>query len=92
MRACGGDGEFGPLILRPFEILGVERLADSGVVLRAKVTTTPKEQWRVGREYNRRIKQAFDRAGIEIPFPTVQLAAARPPAADGSGDLAGPPS
>jgi small conductance mechanosensitive channel len=78
MRA---DDEFGPLITQPFEVLGVDKLADSGVVLKARVTTTPKDQWRVGREYNRRIKLAFDRAGITIPFPTVQLVAPTRPVA-----------
>lgn len=76
------DPEFGPLITRPFEIMGVDKLADSGVVLRARVITTPRGQWRVGREYNRRIKLAFDAEGIGIPFPTIQLVAPRtePPA------------
>ncbi|WP_374471566.1 mechanosensitive ion channel family protein [Phenylobacterium sp.] len=76
MRA---DPEFGPMITRPFEVMGVDKLADSGVVLKARVTTTPKDQWKVGREYNRRIKLAFDRAGIGIPFPTVQLVAPAEP-------------
>lgn len=76
MRA---DAGFGPMITRPFDILGVDKLGDSGVVLKARVTTTPKDQWKVGREYNRRIKLAFDREGIEIPFPTVQLVAPKDP-------------
>jgi len=76
MRA---DPEFGPMITRPFDIMGVDKLADSGVVLKARVTTTPKDQWKVGREYNRRIKLAFDREGIEIPFPTMQLVAPKQP-------------
>jgi small conductance mechanosensitive channel len=76
MRA---DPVFGAMITQPFDILGVDRLADSGVVLKARVTTTPKDQWKVGREYNRRIKLAFDRAGVEIPFPTLQLVAPKGP-------------
>jgi small conductance mechanosensitive channel len=76
MRA---DATFGPMITKPFDILGVDKLADSGVVLKARVTTTPKDQWQVGREYNRRIKLAFDAAGIDIPFPTVQMVAPKQP-------------
>ncbi|HVI33787.1 mechanosensitive ion channel family protein [Phenylobacterium sp.] len=83
MRA---DAEFGPMITRPFDILGVDKLGDSGVVLKARVTTTPKDQWKVGREYNRRIKLAFDREGIEIPFPTVQLVAPKPPMKPQAGE------
>ena len=57
------------LILEPVEIAGVDRFADSAVVIRARVRTRPGEQWRVGRELNRRIKLRFDELGIEIPFP-----------------------
>jgi len=58
-----------PAVLGEPEMWGVEQLAASGVVLRLVVKTTPKEQWRVARELRQRIKQAFDREGIEIPFP-----------------------
>ncbi len=69
------------LILEPLEIAGLDRLADSGVVIRGRVKTRPGEQWRVGREFNRRIKRRFDELGIEIPFPqrTVHLIPERPP-------------
>jgi small conductance mechanosensitive channel len=56
-------------ILEPMEVLGVERFDDSAVVIRARIKTRPIRQWDVGREFNRRIKKAFDAAGIEIPFP-----------------------
>ncbi|WP_084542192.1 mechanosensitive ion channel family protein [Calidithermus chliarophilus] len=51
------------------EVLGVERLAESGVVIRVLLSTKPKEQWAVGREFRRRIKIRFDHENIEIPFP-----------------------
>jgi len=51
------------------EIFGVDRFADSAVVIKGRIRTQPIRQWEVGREYLRRIKQAFDREGIEIPFP-----------------------
>lgn len=66
MRA---DPEYGPFMLEPIEILGVDKFADSAVVIKARLKTQPIRQWFVGREYNRRIKKAFDAAGIEIPFP-----------------------
>ena len=34
-----------------------------------RVPTKPLTQWATGREYNRRLKAAFDAHGIEIPFP-----------------------
>ena len=55
------------------EMAGVERWADSSVVLRARLRVAPLEQWTVRREYLRRLKYAFDHAGIEIPFPQVTL-------------------
>ena len=56
-------------ILEPMEILGVERFEDSAVVIRVRLKTRPLSQWRVGREFNRRMKKRFDELGIEIPFP-----------------------
>ncbi|HPR31992.1 MAG TPA: mechanosensitive ion channel family protein [Prolixibacteraceae bacterium] len=63
------DEVFGPLILEPIEVVGVDKLADSAVVIRARIKTKPSEQWLVGREYRKRLKKAFDQRGIEIPFP-----------------------
>lgn len=66
MRA---DEYFGTLMLQDIEIFGVDDFADSAVVIKARLKTKPIKQWEVGREYRRRLKQAFDDAGIEIPFP-----------------------
>jgi len=63
------DGEFGRDILESLEILGVDRFADSAVIVRARLKTVPGSQWRTGREFNRRMKKRFDEEGIEIPFP-----------------------
>ncbi|MFO8065082.1 MAG: mechanosensitive ion channel family protein, partial [Spirochaetia bacterium] len=63
------DENFGPLILQPMEIFGLDDFGDSAVVIKARITTKPAQQWGVGREYRRRLKIAFDREGIEIPFP-----------------------
>ena len=63
------DSEFGPHILEPLEMLGVDQFADSAVIIKCRITTKPIQQWTVGREMNRRIKKAFDANGIEIPFP-----------------------
>ena len=56
-------------ILEPLEILGVDKFADSAVVIKARIKTVPGRQWAIGREFNRRLKKAFDTRGIEIPFP-----------------------
>jgi len=67
------DADFKDLIIEPIEIVGVDQLADSGVVLKARIKTLPIKQWTVGREYLKRIKLAFDAAGIEIPFPHLKI-------------------
>lgn len=56
-------------ILEPPVVLGVDRLGNSGVVLRLLVQTRPLSQWEVRRELNRRVKNRFDLEEIEIPFP-----------------------
>ncbi len=63
------DPEFKDDILEPLEILGVDKFDDSAVVIKARITTKPIKQWRVGREFNRRMKKVFDERNIEIPFP-----------------------
>ena len=64
-----GDPLYGQDILEPLEVLGLDRFEDSAVIIRARLTTRPLQQWRVGREFNRRMKKVFDERGIEIPFP-----------------------
>jgi len=63
------DEHFGPLMLEDPEIFGVDKLADSAVVIKGRIKTKPIRQWEVGREFLRRIKFAFDENLIEIPFP-----------------------
>ena len=63
------DPEFGQKILAPLEMLGVDRFAESSIIIKFRIKTIPINQWVVGREMNRRIKNAFDARGIEIPFP-----------------------
>ena len=57
----------------PPEILGVERLGDSAVVLRAVLTTRPDDRWVVKREALRRIKNRLTTEKIEIPFPQLTI-------------------
>jgi len=63
------------IILQPLEVAGLDKLADSAVIIQARIKTRPGEQWRVGREMQRRIKLKFEERGIDIPFPqqTVNL-------------------
>jgi small conductance mechanosensitive channel len=67
------DPKFGPDILEPVEILGLDRFADSAIIIKARTKTRPIKQWSVGREFNRRLKKRFDELDIEIPFPHLTL-------------------
>jgi small conductance mechanosensitive channel len=82
--AMGEDPEYSALITRPFEVMGVDRLTPTGAVLKARFTTRPRGQWKVGREYNRRIKKAFADAGIDtalMPLAAVPPESQSPPVA-----------
>jgi small conductance mechanosensitive channel len=63
------EEDYKEVIREPLEIFGLDKFGDSAIVIKARLKTTPGEQWRLGREYRKRLKVAFDKEGIEIPFP-----------------------
>ena len=67
------DQDFSDDILEPIEILGLDKFADSAIIIKARTKTKPIKQWRVAREFNRRLKKRFDEQNIEIPFPHMTL-------------------
>jgi moderate conductance mechanosensitive channel len=62
------DAAYRPFILEPLEIVGIDKMTELGVTIQARLKTLPRKQWMVGREFVRRMKQAFDREGIEMPY------------------------
>jgi len=50
-------------------VLGVTSFGASDVVITTIAKTKPMSQWEVERLMRKRFKQAFDKAGIEIPYP-----------------------
>ncbi|MBL8361964.1 MAG: mechanosensitive ion channel family protein [Rubrivivax sp.] len=71
--ALRADAAYAPRILAPLELAGVERWDDSAVVVRCRFKVVPLAQWDVRREFLKRLKQAFDERGIEIPYPHVTV-------------------
>jgi len=67
------DSEYKNDILEPLEILGLDKFADSAVIIKARIKTKPILQWRVGRAFNLRLKKKFDEHNIEIPYPHVTV-------------------
>ena len=61
--------DYADLILDDIDILGLDQFGDSAIIIKARIKTEAKKQWIVGREFNRRMKIAFDNKNIEIPFP-----------------------
>ena len=63
------DEEWKKDLLAPPEVLGVEQLTATGLMLRVTVKTTNAAQWRVARELRARISFAMDAAGIASGLP-----------------------
>lgn len=67
------DPNYADDILEPIEVLGLDKFGDSALIIKARTKTKPIKQWRVAREFNARLKKAFDERNIEIPFPHITL-------------------
>lgn len=65
--------DFPEKILELTDVHGILEFEHSAIILRALIKTAPGEQWFVGREYRLRLKEAFDREGINIPFPQMDV-------------------
>ena len=67
------DDNWGRLIITNPEVLRVDKLGDSGIVLKIVGDVRPMQQWAVMGELRKRIKKTFDEERIEIPLPHVKL-------------------
>ena len=64
------------------QVLRVDNLGDSGIELKILGDVKPIEQWDIMGELRKRIKEAFDKEGIEIPWVYTGLYFGQRPAAD----------
>jgi small conductance mechanosensitive channel len=60
------DAGFAARILGAIEVAGVDRFTEQGVVVKARIRTRAGEQWAVGREFNRRLRQRCAASGVTI--------------------------
>jgi moderate conductance mechanosensitive channel len=67
------DCECRSKILEPPQVLGVEDFAERGFIIRLWFKTEPLRQWEISREFRRRLKNAFEIAGIPLPLPQQQI-------------------
>jgi small-conductance mechanosensitive channel len=61
------DPAIGPMMASPIEIIGLVGFGLDGLKLEARIKTRPLKQWAVQRDFNARLKRAFDAAGITPP-------------------------
>jgi small-conductance mechanosensitive channel len=62
--ALSGEDTFGGWMLDPVELIGVDAVSASGIVLRASIKTAPLRQFELKRELNLRVVEGFRAAGI----------------------------
>ncbi len=55
-------------IIKPPQFLRVDDFTDTSIVIKILGETLPSKQWEVTGELRKRLKLAFDKAGIEMPF------------------------
>lgn len=63
------DPEFGQFLIAPPQFLRINDFADSAIMIKILGETVALKQWDLTGELRKRLKIAFDREGIEIPFP-----------------------
>lgn len=63
------DPAWKEFIIKPPQFLRVDDFDNSAIVIKILGETKPLKQWDITGELRKRIKIAFDREGIEIPFP-----------------------
>lgn len=65
-------------IIEPIKFLRVDSLDESAVILKAVGKVAPASQWDLASDFRVRIKQAFDKNGITIPYNQLVIHQAAP--------------
>ncbi len=72
-KEMAGEERWGKVIKTVPQVLRVDKLGDSGIDIKILGDTVPLEQWNVTGELRLRLKRAFDKEGIEIPWPHTKV-------------------
>jgi small conductance mechanosensitive channel len=72
-RQLRREWPFRRIMLEPIQIDGLDRFGPEGIAIKSRVKVRAGEQWRVAREFNRRLKKRFDELGIDVPFPRQKI-------------------
>jgi len=67
------DPTFSHLILDDLEIAGLDNFGESSIVIKCRIKVDTNSQMVVKREFQGRLKLAFEQVGIEIPFPQLVI-------------------
>jgi moderate conductance mechanosensitive channel len=67
------DPIWGPFITNAPRALRIDNLGDSGIEIKVMAETRPSRQWDVAGELRLRIKKAFDKESIDIPYPHTKV-------------------
>lgn len=63
------DNQYKDAILKAPQFVMITDFADSAMIIKIVGDTVPLKQWEITGELRKRLKIAFDKEGIEIPFP-----------------------
>ena len=69
-QQLGEDPELAPKLLDPIKSQGIKALTDSGIVVRVKFKTRPGDQFAVRREVLHKLREAFNKQGLEFSNST----------------------
>jgi len=66
------EDAYTPFILAPLEVIGVDAFEQTGIRFKVRIKTAPLKQWFIGREFRRRVNDAFQERGIQMWSPQLQ--------------------
>jgi small-conductance mechanosensitive channel len=67
------DPKWQEKILEPPEVLGIDQIDHTGLLIRVWIKTLPLQQWIVAREFRRRLALALEQEGLAIGVPQQSL-------------------